>query len=73
MQMDVLLIGKEVTDLDLRVGLLYTFLKLSVSGLADALTAGRLSGQKVELGLIPLGAPRHGLQCAAVCSASSYA
>jgi len=49
------LFGKEVMGLDdLRVGLLGTFLALGIG--AGSLTAGRLSGQKVELGLIPLGA-----------------
>jgi hypothetical protein len=55
MQMAVLLFGKEVMGLDdLRVGLLGTFLALGIG--AGSLTAGRLSGQKVELGLVPLGA-----------------
>ena len=73
MQMAVLLFGKEVMDLDdLRVGLLGTFLALGIG--AGSLTAGRLSGQKVELGLVPLGALGMGTSTLLLSvSASSYA
>jgi acyl-[acyl-carrier-protein]-phospholipid O-acyltransferase/long-chain-fatty-acid--[acyl-carrier-protein] ligase len=72
MQMAVLLFGKEVMGLDdLRVGLLGTFLALGIG--AGSLTAGRLSGQKVELGLIPLGAFGMGTSILLLSiSASSY-
>jgi acyl-[acyl-carrier-protein]-phospholipid O-acyltransferase / long-chain-fatty-acid--[acyl-carrier-protein] ligase len=73
MQMAVLLFGKEVMGLDdLRVGLLGTFLALGIG--AGSLTAGRLSGQKVELGLVPLGALGMGTSTLLLSlSASSYA
>jgi acyl-[acyl-carrier-protein]-phospholipid O-acyltransferase/long-chain-fatty-acid--[acyl-carrier-protein] ligase len=73
MQMTVLLFGKEVMGLDdLRVGLLGTFLALGIG--AGSLTAGRLSGPKVELGLIPLGALGMGASTLLLSlSASSYA
>ena len=72
MQMAVLLFGKEVMGLDdLRVGLLGTFLALGIG--AGSLTAGRLSGQKVELGLVPLGAFGMGTSTLLLSiSASSY-
>lgn len=61
LQMAVLLFGKEVMGLDdLRVGLLGTFLALGVG--AGSLAAGRLSGHRVELGLVPLGALGRGLR-----------
>ena len=54
LQMDLLLVGKEVMRLDdLRIGLLGTFLAVGIG--AGSLVAGRLSGDKVELGLVPLG------------------
>ncbi len=72
MQMAVLLFGKEVMGLDdLRVGLLGTFLALGIG--VGSLTAGRLSGQKVELGLVPLGAFGMGTSILLLSiSASSY-
>jgi acyl-[acyl-carrier-protein]-phospholipid O-acyltransferase/long-chain-fatty-acid--[acyl-carrier-protein] ligase len=72
MQMAILLFGKEVMGLDdLRVGLLGTFLALGIG--AGSLTAGRLSGQKVELGLVPLGAFGMGTSILLLSiSASSY-
>jgi acyl-[acyl-carrier-protein]-phospholipid O-acyltransferase/long-chain-fatty-acid--[acyl-carrier-protein] ligase len=55
LQMDLILLGKHVLGLgDVRVGLLQTFLALGIG--AGSLAAGRLSGHKVELGLVPLGA-----------------
>ncbi len=54
LQMDILLLGKEVMGLDdLRIGLLGTFLAGGIG--VGSLAAGRLSGDKVELGLVPLG------------------
>lgn len=55
LQMDLILLGKDVlrTD-DLHVGLLQTFLAVGIG--MGSLAAGRLSGNKVELGLVPLGA-----------------
>jgi acyl-[acyl-carrier-protein]-phospholipid O-acyltransferase/long-chain-fatty-acid--[acyl-carrier-protein] ligase len=54
MQMDILLFGKEILALDdLRNGLLVTFLAFGIG--IGSLAAGRLSGDKVELGLVPLG------------------
>ena len=54
------------------MGLLGTFLALGIG--AGSLTAGRLSGQKVELGLVPLGALGMGTSTLLLSvSASSYA
>jgi len=53
-QMDIILFGKEIMGLDdLRVGLLSTFLAIGIG--TGSVTAGRLSGAKVELGLVPFG------------------
>jgi acyl-[acyl-carrier-protein]-phospholipid O-acyltransferase/long-chain-fatty-acid--[acyl-carrier-protein] ligase len=53
-QMDLLLFGKELLRLDeARIGLLGTFLAIGVG--SGSLAAGRLSGNKVEPGLVPLG------------------
>ena len=53
-QMDILLFGKEILKLDeTRIGLLGTFLAIGIG--TGSLAAGRLSGDKVELGLVPLG------------------
>jgi acyl-[acyl-carrier-protein]-phospholipid O-acyltransferase/long-chain-fatty-acid--[acyl-carrier-protein] ligase len=53
-QMDLLLFGSEVLKVDdLRVGLMVTSLAVGIG--AGSLLAGRLSGSKVELGLVPLG------------------
>src|SRR5262245_13271554 len=54
LQLDILLFGKEVMGLDDRhLGFLGAFLAVGI-GLGSVL-AGRLSGNKVELGLVPLG------------------
>lgn len=54
LQMAIILFGKEVMELtDLRIGLLLTFLAAGIG--AGTFAAGRLSGDKVELGLVPLG------------------
>ena len=54
LQLDILLFGKEIMGLDERpLGFLGAFLAIGI-GLGSVL-AGRLSGNKVELGLVPLG------------------
>src|SRR6202008_4745943 len=54
LQLDILLFGKQIMGLDDRhLGYLGPFLALAI-GLGRGL-AGRLSGTKVELGLVPLG------------------
>jgi acyl-[acyl-carrier-protein]-phospholipid O-acyltransferase/long-chain-fatty-acid--[acyl-carrier-protein] ligase len=53
-QMDLLLFGSQVLKVDdLRVGLMVTCLAIGIG--AGSMLAGRLSGDKVELGLVPLG------------------
>lgn len=60
LQMDFLLFGSEVMGLDeFSISLLGTFLAIGV-GIGSFL-AGRLSGDKVELGLVPLGSIGMGL------------
>lgn len=60
LKMDLILLGKELMGLDdLRIGLLLTFLALGIG--FGSLAAGRLSGDKVELGLVPLGSIGMGL------------
>ncbi|MFQ5543656.1 MAG: acyl-[ACP]--phospholipid O-acyltransferase [Nitrospiria bacterium] len=59
-QMDILLLGKETMGLDdLRTGLLAAFLAIGI-GMGSMIT-GRLSGNKVELGLVPIGSLGMGL------------
>lgn len=54
LRMDLLLLGKQGLRLDdLQVGTLFTFLAIGVA--IGSLAAGHLSGDKVELGLVPLG------------------
>lgn len=54
LQMVFLLFGSEIMDLDeFSISLLGTFLAIGVG--IGSLLAGRLSGDKVELGLVPLG------------------
>lgn len=54
LQMDILLLGKEVMGLtDFWVGILITFLAVGIG--VGSVVAGRLSGDKVEPGLVPLG------------------
>src|SRR5450755_3985836 len=61
-QMDLFLFGSEVLkETDLRVGLLVTALAIGIG--VGSLLAGRLSGNKVELGLVPLGAVFMGIFC----------
>jgi acyl-[acyl-carrier-protein]-phospholipid O-acyltransferase/long-chain-fatty-acid--[acyl-carrier-protein] ligase len=53
-QLDLLLFGSEVLKVDdLRIGLMVTCLAVGIG--AGSMLAGRLSGDKVELGLVPLG------------------
>ncbi|MFZ5877384.1 MAG: acyl-[ACP]--phospholipid O-acyltransferase [Nitrospirota bacterium] len=53
-QMDLLLLGKHTMQLDdIHVGLMGTCLALGIG--VGSLAAGRLSGDKVELGLVPVG------------------
>jgi acyl-[acyl-carrier-protein]-phospholipid O-acyltransferase/long-chain-fatty-acid--[acyl-carrier-protein] ligase len=55
LQMDLLLYGKNVLGAtDVHVGLLQTFIAVGIG--TGSFAAGRLSGNKVELGLVPLGA-----------------
>ena len=54
LQMVLILLGKEVMELgDLNIGFLLTFLALGIG--VGSLAAGRLSGDKVEMGLVPVG------------------
>ncbi len=54
LQMDILLIGKEVMRLDDKwIGLLVAFLATGIG--AGGVLAGRLSGDRIEPGLVPLG------------------
>lgn len=55
LQLDLLLFGKAVMGLDdFRIGILMACLATGIG--AGSVTAGRLSGDKIELGLVPLGA-----------------
>src|SRR5260221_3826446 len=59
-QMDLLLFGSEVLKVsDQWVGLMVTALAIGIG--AGSMLAGRLSGDKVELGLVPLGSIFMGL------------
>src|SRR5271170_3447418 len=71
-QADLMLFGNEVLHVtDLRVGLLVTALAIGIG--VGSLLAGRLSGNKVELGLVPLGAVFMGIFCIALyASRGSY-
>lgn len=61
-QMDLFLFGGEVLQVtDLKVGLLVTALAIGIG--VGSMLAGRLSGNKVELGLVPLGAVFMGIFC----------
>jgi acyl-[acyl-carrier-protein]-phospholipid O-acyltransferase / long-chain-fatty-acid--[acyl-carrier-protein] ligase len=69
-QMDLLLFGSEVLKVsELRVGLMVTALAIGIG--AGSLLAGRLSGDKVELGLVPLGSILMGLFSMALYAAKS--
>jgi acyl-[acyl-carrier-protein]-phospholipid O-acyltransferase / long-chain-fatty-acid--[acyl-carrier-protein] ligase len=59
-QLDLLLFGSEVLKVsDSMVGLMVTALAIGIG--AGSMLAGRLSGDKVELGLVPLGSILMGL------------
>jgi len=67
-QMDLFLFGSEVLkESDLKVGLLVTALAIGIG--IGSMLAGRLSGNKVELGLVPLGAIFMGVFCIALYAA----
>ncbi|MFQ5880975.1 MAG: MFS transporter [Candidatus Methylomirabilales bacterium] len=72
LQMDIILLGKEVMGLDdFWIGILGTFLAIGIG--IGSLAAGRLSGDKVELGLVPLGSiGMGGSSILLASSASSY-
>ena len=71
-QMDLLLFGSEVLKLtDLKIGLMVTCLAMGIG--AGSLLAGKLSGDRVELGLVPLGSIFMGLSCLAVYPVRSFA
>jgi len=60
LQMDLLLFGSETLHADdLHIGLLATCLAVGIG--AGSMLAGRLSGDKVELGLVPLGSALMGV------------
>jgi acyl-[acyl-carrier-protein]-phospholipid O-acyltransferase/long-chain-fatty-acid--[acyl-carrier-protein] ligase len=60
LQMVLPLLGKEILHLgETRIGLLWTFAALGIG--LGSLAAGRLSGNKIELGLVPLGSVGMGL------------
>ena len=64
-QLDLLLFGDKVLKVDdLHVGLMLTALALGIG--AGSMLAGRLSGDKVELGLVPLGSIFMGVCCIAL-------
>src|SRR5271154_1677799 len=71
-QADLMLFGNEVLHVtDLKVGLLVTALAIGIG--IGSMLAGRLSGNKVELGLVPLGAVFMGIFCIALyASRGSY-
>lgn len=60
LQMTMLLLGKEVMGLDDRwVGIMLAFLAIGIG--AGSLAAGRLSGDKIEPGLVPIGSVGMGI------------
>ncbi len=68
-QSDLLMMGSESMKLDdLNVGLMVTCLAIGIG--AGSMLAGRLSGDKVELGLVPLGSIFMGLSAIFVSAAS---
>ena len=72
-QMDIILLGKEVMNLDdFWIGVLGSFLAIGIG--IGSLAAGKLSGDKVELGLVPLGSiGMGGFSILLALSAASYA
>ncbi len=73
LQMDLILLGKETMGLDdVKIGFLLAFLALGIG--VGSLAAGRLSGDKVEMGLVPLGSIGMGIFSVALYfSTGSYA
>ena len=71
-QLDLLLFGSEVLRVrDLQVGLLITSLAIGIG--SGSMLAGRLSGDKIELGLVPLGSFLMALCSVALyCTRASY-
>ncbi|HLW76531.1 MAG TPA: MFS transporter, partial [Bryobacteraceae bacterium] len=68
-QSDLLMMGSETMHLDdVKVGLMVTCLAIGIG--LGSLLAGRLSGDKVELGLVPLGSVFMGLTAIFVSRAS---
>lgn len=64
-QLDLLLFGTEVLKVDdLHVGLMITALAIGIG--TGSMLAGRLSGDKVELGLVPLGSIFMAVCCVAI-------
>ncbi len=60
-QSDLLMMGAETMHLDdLNVGLMVTSLAIGIG--FGSMLAGRLSGDKVEIGLVPLGSDFHGAE-----------
>ncbi len=72
-QINILFFGKELLQLDeFHIGLLGTFLAIGIG--AGSLAAGRLSGDHIELGLVPLGSVAMGVCLGLVAlAAPSYA
>jgi len=59
-QINMLFFGKELLQLDeFHIGLLGTFLAIGIG--VGSLAAGRLSGDRIELGLVPLGSVAMGV------------
>ena len=73
LRMDVVLLGKEMMGLDDRwSGILMAFSGIGIG--IGSIVAGRLSGDKVELGLVPLGSIGMGIFAAALAySSGSFA
>lgn len=72
LQMDILLLGKEVLRLsEFWIGILITFLALGIG--VGSIIAGRLSGDKIEMGLVPLGSTGMGIFSIVLALTSSYA
>ena len=71
-QINMLFFGKELLQLDeFHIGLLGTFLAIGIG--IGSLAAGRLSGDHIELGLVPLGSVAMGVFLGLVAlSSSSY-
>ncbi|MBI5971429.1 MAG: MFS transporter [Deltaproteobacteria bacterium] len=71
LQMAILLLGKEVLRLsDFWIGILITFLALGIG--VGSIIAGRLSGDKIEPGLVPLGSTGMGIFSIVLAATTSY-